>query len=361
MGRKRKDDSLGLPRRVYLRHGAFYYAHPDGKWERLGTDLAKAIKQGNLYNDPTGGVGTVGYWLGQFLAHCRRRIGLPKKRRGISQRTYDDYASAVEPLKAYFGRMLPHQVEAHHVGEYLDLSAEADRAVRGNREMAVLSAAFTWMMRKPDAGVRANPCFGVERNPESKRDRYVEHDEYAAVSKIAMPSVRAFMELIYRTLQRPEDILDWGAANIVRKREPGGEIRKVLRNDQGKTGKVVDILLTPDLDELVRSLLPADGSLPGPGYRLIHTRQGEPYTYDGISAMLRRYVNKCIKAGRLSGPMGFYDLKGKGATDMWLSGVPLEKIQVLCGHESVKTTEIYVKARWRGTVDPNSTPSVAVQ
>ena len=51
---------------------------------------------------------------------------------------------------------------------------------------------------------------------------------------------------------------------------------------------------------------------------------------------------------------GFYDLKGKGATDMWLHGVPLEHIQALCGHESIKTTEIYVKCRWRGTVQPNS-------
>ena len=39
---------------------------------------------------------------------------------------------------------------------------------------------------------------------------------------------------------------------------------------------------------------------------------------------------------------------------MWLSGVALEQIQVLCGHDSVRTTEIYVKSRWRGTVEPNS-------
>lgn len=37
-----------------------------------------------------------------------------------------------------------------------------------------------------------------------------------------------------------------------------------------------------------------------------------------------------------------YDLKGKGATDMWLAGVPLEQIQALCGHEFITTTVIYV-------------------
>ena len=47
---------------------------------------------------------------------------------------------------------------------------------------------------------------------------------------------------------------------------------------------------------------------------------------------------------------GFRDLKGKGATDMWQAGVPIEEIQALCGHEDKATTEIYVKQRWRETV-----------
>jgi len=67
-----------------------------------------------------------------------------------------------------------------------------------------------------------------------------------------------------------------------------------------------------------------------------------------------------VKDGELTEPFGFYDLKGKGATDMWLANVPLTEIQVLCGHESVRTTEIYVKSRWRGTVSPNKTALPAV-
>lgn len=42
MGRKRKDPDQGLPSRVYLRRGTFFYAHRDGKWENLGKDLAAA-------------------------------------------------------------------------------------------------------------------------------------------------------------------------------------------------------------------------------------------------------------------------------------------------------------------------------
>jgi integrase len=50
---------------------------------------------------------------------------------------------------------------------------------------------------------------------------------------------------------------------------------------------------------------------------------------------------------------GFRDLKGKGATDMWLSGVRIEDIQMLCGHKNKSTTEIYIKQRWRETAQPN--------
>ncbi|HYD78774.1 MAG TPA: tyrosine-type recombinase/integrase [Paucimonas sp.] len=48
-----------------------------------------------------------------------------------------------------------------------------------------------------------------------------------------------------------------------------------------------------------------------------------------------------------------YDIKGKGATDMFRAGVPIERIQHLLGHESVTTTEIYLKARLPDVAMPN--------
>ena len=52
MGRKRKTADTGLQPRVYAKHGAFYYVHRDGRWERLGTDQAEANNKARLYNDP---------------------------------------------------------------------------------------------------------------------------------------------------------------------------------------------------------------------------------------------------------------------------------------------------------------------
>lgn len=350
MGRKRKDDSLGLPKRVYARHGAFYYAHLGGRWERLGTDLQEAIARGNHYNDPTDEYGKMAWWIDAFLIHCKKRTAIDRKKGGMAPRTYADYVKDAVPLKAYFGKMLPSEIEGHHIAGYLDLGLEMGRPVRANREKACLSAAFTWMVRQKDSPVKRNPCLGIRRNKETKRDRYVTHAEFDQVWTRAEKPVRGLMDLIYRTLQRPEDIITWGPSTIVLKRESDGTQQRVLRVHQDKTLAPVDIKITPEIDAVLAYLQPSDGTKLGPGMTFIRTRRGEPYTYSGICSMLRRYINGAKVQG-----FGFYDLKGKGATDMWRAGVPLEQIQVLCGHESVTTTEIYVKARWVETVEPNRT------
>ena len=115
------------------------------------------------------------------------------------------------------------------------------------------------------------------------------------------------------------------------------------------------VATTPVLDVLIKKSL---GDVPTLRQHIVHTRKGKPYTYDGISAMLRKVIGKVNKARvsqglALHASFGFRDLKGKGATDMWRAGIPLEDIQLLCGHESKETTEIYVKQRWQETAEPN--------
>ena len=343
MGRKRKDNPLDLPARVYPKHGAFYYVHKNGEWERLGTDLTEVKRKGNLYNDPNSTFGTMTYYLDAFVVWCEKRVA----KKDLAQRTYEDYKRDIEPLKMAFGKRTPASVEPKHIGQYLDAGMENDRPVRANREKACLSACFTWLIRTGEGSVKTNPCIGVRRNKETPRERYVEHAEYQAIRKVAVRQVRGLLDLIYRTLQRPEDIIRWTPADIINKVEPNGSVRRVIRNDQGKTGAIVDIAVTPDIEAILKDLR-MEGAVTGPGMTLIHKMNGKPYTYDGLCSMLRRY----IKNEKVTG-FGFYDLKGKGATDMWLSGVPMEQIQVLCGHDSMKTTEVYVKCRWRGTVEPN--------
>lgn len=357
MAGRRKNNPLGLEPRVYANHGTFFYVHRSGKWEKLGPDKDRANERARLYNDSRGEYGTMAYWLDMFAVDCEQRV----KAGSLAERTLDDYRADVEELKTYFAPpMLPTDIAPSHVQDYLAMGAKAGRPVRANREKACLSSCISWLIRTGSVdGLVLNPCMrasGIKRNPEFKRDRYVTHEEYREVYAVAPTQVRAMMELCYRTLQRPEiDILSWTVANITTK-----DGKRILRVEQGKTGKKVDIALASELDTLIRTLV---GEIPEIGRRLICASRGrfngKPYTYDGISSMLKRAIRKASEARKKVGiepikPFGFRDMKGKGATDMWLSGVPIEEIQLLCGHENKTTTEIYVKQRWRETAQPNT-------
>ena len=143
------------------------------------------------------------------------------------------------------------------------------------------------------------------------------------------------MELVYRTLQRPEDVLKAGPADL-RTKTVAGVATRVLSVAQGKTGRTVDIVITPELDNALQML--AGGAVAKFSRYLVHGLKGRRYTVDGIGSMLRRH---CEGGGVRT--FGLMDLRAKGATDMYLRGVPLESIQALMRHASVRTTEIYVK------------------
>jgi len=361
MGRKRKDNPLGLPDRCYVKHGAFYYVTRDNKWVRLGTDLKAAIAESLRRN---GGVnyGTMEWWYGEFLAHCKTRVGKSKAQRGISQRTHDDYTGAKVHLDAFFGDMTPVRIGPSTVGEFLQIEADAGRPVRANREKAALSACFTWLMLQSESGVTTNPCIGVRRNPESPRDRYVEDAEYQAVWGKASKSVRLMMGLVYRTLQRPEDVMNWSQANIATR-----DGQRVIQNRQGKTQHLVEIACSQEVEDLLATVGAEKGAkvvaLKQP---FVHRLDGFAYTYDGLCTNLQHaqeVVNKARKKAKQPKfpPFGFQDLKAKGATDMYQAGVPLESIRELCGHDSVTTTEIYVKRRLRKVVSPNAVPLSNIQ
>lgn len=356
MAGRRKNNPLGLEPRVYPNHGALFYVHRDGRWERLGTDIEAANKRARLYNDTDGLYGTMAYWLDMFIVDCEQRA----EAKTFAERTVQNYRESVEALKIYFEPpMLPTDIEPRHVQQFLADGATAGHPIVQNRRKSCLSACLSWLIRTGNVpGLLVNPCFrvsGIKRNPESKRDRYVPDDEYNDVYAVAPAQVRALMVLTYRTLQRPEsDIIYWTVANITKK-----DGKRILRVKQGKTEKVVDIALSAEMETLLDDLI---GEIPTISKPLICCTRGKyagkGYTYDGICAMLKRAIKKAnikrAKNGIEAIPsFGFRDLKGKGATDMWLAGEPIERIQLLCGHEDKATTEIYVKQRWRETAAPN--------
>jgi site-specific recombinase XerD len=330
----------GLPSRVYLKSGTFYYVHKSGqRWERLGRDLLDAKKKADVYNNASfvmEDTGSMRYFLGEW----QKELNLKVKSGDLAARTCKDYTDAIIKLSAFFGDMLPENILPKHVGEYLDLGRELNRAVRANREKAAFSSCFTWLIRIGVA--KENPCKGVKRNKETKRDRLITDEEYLKVYDISSVPVRTWMTLIYRTLQRPADILKWTHSLI----SVDASGSRSLSFRQGKTDRVMTIILNDDIELAITEL--CKNRVKNSKY-LIHTEEGERYTEMGLSSMFRRHV---VTSG--VGDFALYDIKAKGATDMYREGTSLETICELCGHESVKTTEIYIKAHARNAVNANS-------
>lgn len=338
MGRPRKNPDQGLPKRTYLRHGAFYFVHHDGRWERLGPSLDIAKAKAAHYLAGAATIGTMAWWLDKWIAdECTARM----KAGELSDRTVEDYKRNLVPLKAFFGAMPPSSIKTQHVTQYVAAGRDAGRAVRANRERAALSSCMGWMVAYGHAGLTSNPCKGSHRNQEVKRDRYVTDEEYAKVYALASAPVRAWMELVYRTLQRPSDILKWTRKSISMERG-----RRVLSFRQGKTRALVKIEVTKQLQEAFDSMAAARTT---ESAYLICRRDAAPYLFTGIDGMFRRHVEA---AGLRN--FGIYDLKAKGATDMYNDGVPLSKICALCAHDSETTTEIYIKVRNPEVMTPNA-------
>lgn len=358
MGRRRKNPDSGLEARVYERRGAFYYVHRDGEWEPLGRDKESANRKAKVYNDPKGMYGTMIHWLERWLLALEARV----RAKTLAQRTLDDYTGAVgteeEPgaLRTFFKAPLtPADVTPGMVKTFLKTNAELGRGTRANREKSALSACMSWIITTDEIpGLTVNPCMrasGIQRNPERKRERYVTDQEFREVYEMAGRSERLMMDLCYRTLQRPDsDIIHWTTEHLKDEND-----RLILHFEQRKTKKWIKVALPPEL----AALMPArDGAVVRLRQPLVRRLDGDAYTYDGLGGMLRESIRAANVRRKARGlppiaSFGFRDLKGKGATDMWRAGEPIERIQLLCGHASKSTTEIYVKQRWSETAEPN--------
>lgn len=347
VGRTRKGGNpLGLEKRVYWHHGQFIYRHRDGRAEQLGTDLAKANERARLYNDPGQRFGQLGYYIDLYIAEAHAG----RLHRKLKPRTIADNEREAIRLKAVFDDSQPIDLvnDPSLIAEYRDTrsaneAGENGQVIRGapvraNRELSLLSSVYAWLIEKGHVpGLTVNPVKSIARNRETPKERYVEDADYRAVYAIAQRSICMAMDTVYQSLQRPADVLGMGPDNQ-QTRTVAGAITKVLSVTQGKTGRTVNIESTAALEATLAMLTDPDSNVRMFSRYLVHTLKGKRYTVTGIGSMLRR----CCNLAGVS-TFGLMDLRAKGATDMYLRGVPLEMIQQLMGHASVTTTEIYIK------------------
>ena len=270
------------------------------------------------------------------LIQLYRQNGMTKKGgKALRPRTAAEYEKYLVVLEKAFGprRYARSEAEAA-IGDCIrkvDIRrflADAKGPKLANRQIAAMSSVFRHGV---NAGrTEYNPCLTVEKNSETKRERYVEHWEVEAVYNAGNRAVRDTIDWIYATLQRVEDVLRLGPAHV--KRTDSGTRFLRLAQSKGDGKAVCNIEITPEIDALI------DRAREGTVIYQTFIRRQDGKLYADIHSAWQRACRKAkIK------DFGPRDLRGKAATDMLASGVSMEHIQRLLGHADITTTQIYIK------------------
>jgi hypothetical protein len=192
--------------------------------------------------------------------------------------------------------------------------------VQANREIACLSAAFSFALDSQD--VDFNPCHQVSRLTELPRDRYVEDWELEFVYRGANEMLRAAIDLTRLGGFREGDLLRLGPENVT---DEGIEYKMAKsRQKATRRGKQVErvrrvvVTWTPELRQVIENLQQMP---PRQRLTLIATQEGKPFTTNGWQSLWRRAMQKAMA---ITGPdekplleesFTFHDLRAKNASD----------------------------------------------
>lgn len=307
VGRTRKTDTH-LPRRMYPKHGAFYFVDRKNKWHPLGADYSDALKKYAGFHEKASGE-TIGALITSYEVAV-----LPKQAPDTIIARKREFVK----VRLVFGDMVPTELQASDAWQFFQ-DRGANRTAR--KEVSALSAVMSWARRMGLGGVKWNPLLKVGFPTSKPRDRYVTDDEFVAVRDCASPMVRYAMNISLITGARQKDIL-----RLDRKQVASG----VLHVRQSKTGKKIDYPVAGSLEENIEAALKMS---PQVRQFVIVNREGKPYTRDGFQTQWKRAVTKALpnKADRFT----FHDIRAKSTSD----AATLEEARIRAGHADAKTTQ----------------------
>lgn len=253
---------------------------------------------------------------------------LPGILKGRAKSTQDQYRVAAKKLQAIFVEFSPEHVQPHHVYEMQD--ALSDTPNMANRCLTVLRMVCVYGTRRQR--MISNPCNGVERLPEAKRDRLIEHNEFASIRAQASARLGVMMDLAYLTGQRLMDVVTIHRTDL---REDGIYFR------QAKTDAKLIVRWTPELRAAVERAKALGGKVNA--LTLFHTRRGTPPAYRTVHD---EWARACQKAGIEDTDMR--DIRAMAATNAKRQG---RDATALLGHASPQMTNRYLRGRDAPVVD----------
>jgi site-specific recombinase XerD len=148
------------------------------------------------------------------------------------------------------------------------------------------------------------------------------------------PMFACLVDMAYLLWARALDIRTLKESQI-----EGGHIRIQPSKTRKSSGKVVDITITPAIQDVINRARAIKKGYEVISPYLFPTQKGQPYTKSGLNTM---WVRARDRAG-ITDPVWFKDLRALGATDAARAGKQMHDIQKRLVHTTAKTSEIYIK------------------
>lgn len=320
--RPRKTDRH-LPACMYQRGPSYYFVR-NGKWENIGKDYVQALLEYARLTNPRASTGMAAL-IDKVLDHID-----PAKARN----TMLQYRAAGEQLKKMLAEFEPNQVLPKHVaGIKVHMVKTPNMA---NRVISVLRVVFNYALEW--GLVDSNPCTGIRRHAEARRDRYITDAEFHSIMSHCSDYMRSIFETCYLTGQRIGDVLKIRLADIS---EEG------IAFTQEKTGAKLIVQMTPDIQAVIAraKALPRNVR----GLTLFCARHGgKPVSYFSCKDAFA----KARKAAGVTN-VTIHDLRAKSLTDTKRQGNDAQK---LGGHTDAKMTARYIRAREIDVAQPPTMP-----
>lgn len=300
---------------VYFKHGA-YWLVKRGKWERIGATLEEALAEyARRAQAPKAG-GKLPQLIEQtYLHHCRTSA--------LSESTKAQYRYAADVLKRRLAAFdSPAQVKPRHVAQFKVDGAESPNMT--NRIVSLLRTLFGYWLEQ--GLCESNPCVGIRRYKEAKRERLISADEWSAIYQHAGPRLQLIMRVAFLTGQRIGDVLTIRRSQLT---ADGVEFK------QQKTGKPLTVAWNPDLRQAVDAALALHGGVPA--LTLFLGRSGKPPNYRSVHL---QWVKAC-EAAKVEDARP-NDQRAQSATEVKRQGKNATK---LLGHSTEAMTNRYLRDR----------------
>jgi integrase len=361
MSRRRKTNR-GLPRRVYLTHGAYRFFSPVPirdprtgklqKWIHLAYEhqgeSAMLTALGSLLDDKTQIQGSMPFVCAEFKAN---KLG------DFEKETRDTYGRYLDVIADDFEEFHAASVTTKACADFLRNNFKG-KPNTAQKYAALMRKLFMYVIG--ELGLRQdNPVdqLDLSNYKTTRRTALPTHEQIRQIRAAGMvgktrkdtgtalptqsgPMFACIIDMSYLLWARAIDIRTLKESQI-----EDGRIRIKPSKTAKTSGKSVDITITPQIQAVIDRAREIKRGYKVKGQDMITpylfpTRTGTPYKKSGLTTMWDRARER---AGLKDADIVFKDLRALGATDALKAGKDKKDIQTRMVHASGDTTEIYFK------------------